>query len=150
MTGDEVVVRPVGEPGDLGWTLWRHAELYASEHGFGGQFERDVLRIAADWESSREDPRTAGWVAVRDGRRVGTVYAAPGEPAGEVVLRLLLVEPEAQGLRLGGRLVDALLQHAGQVGAPTVRLWTAAGLEAARVLYLSRGFRLVGEEPHGR
>ena len=54
------------------------------------------------------------------------------------------------GLRLGGRLVDALLQHAGQVGASAVRLWTAAGLDAARALYLSRGFRLVGEEPHER
>ena len=63
-------------------------------------------------------------------------------------LRLLLVEPTARGLGLGGRLVDEVLRFSKQAGYKKVVLWTQSELLAARKIYRAKGFTLVAEEKH--
>jgi GNAT superfamily N-acetyltransferase len=63
-------------------------------------------------------------------------------------LRILLVHPDARGHGLGGRLVDNCLQFARAAGYRQMRLWTNHPLEAARRIYLARGFRLTEEHAH--
>ena len=62
-------------------------------------------------------------------------------------LRILLVTLEARGHGLGGRLVDTCLRFARDAGYERMNLWTTGSLDAARHIYFSRGFELVGEEP---
>jgi GNAT superfamily N-acetyltransferase len=163
---EQAVIRPLGQPGDLGWVVMAHGETYASEFGWDTTFEALVARIVADYAADRDPAREAAWIAEVDGRRVGCVFCvAAGDPADIVAagdptdivgpaghataqLRILLVHPDGRGHGLGGRLVDTCLDFARAAGYTRMRLWTNDPLVAARRLYLQRGFALTGEEPH--
>ncbi|CAM5670889.1 MarR family transcriptional regulator [Streptomyces avidinii] len=148
MSGEaRAVIRPLGEPGDLGWVVMAHGELYAEEFGWDGSFEALVARIVADYAAGRDQAREAAWIAELDGRRVGSVFCVAGE-GGTAALRILLVDPVARGHRLGSRLVAQCVDFARAAGYERIRLWTNDALVAARGIYLAAGFRLVEEEPH--
>jgi GNAT superfamily N-acetyltransferase len=143
----QAVIRRLGRPGDLGWVIAAHGEVYAGEFGWDGSFEALVARIVADYAAGHDAEREAAWLAEDDGRRVGCVFCVAG-PGGAAQLRLLLVHPDGRGQGLGGRLVDTCLRFAEEAGYPAVQLWTNDPLIAARGIYLSRGFTLIAEEPH--
>ena len=144
-----VTIRPLGLPGDLGWVVMAHGEVYAQEFGWDSSFEALVARIVADYAAEQDRRRAAAWVAELDGRRVGCVFCV-ADPAreGTALLRILLVHPEGRGRDVGRRLVGTCLQFARDAGYERMRLWTNHPLAAARHLYLERGFRLIAEEPH--
>lgn len=143
-----VVIRPVGEPGDLGWVVQAHGEIYAREYGWDTSFEALVARIVADFAAKQDPARERGWIAEVDGQRVGCVFCMRGDDESTARLRILLVDPAARGQRIGARLVDECLAFARDVGYQRMVLWTNDPLAAARKIYLARGFRLVGEQPH--
>jgi DNA-binding MarR family transcriptional regulator/GNAT superfamily N-acetyltransferase len=134
-------------PGDLGWIVSRHGELYAREYGWDGSFEVLVARIVADFASAA-DRRAAAWIADVDGAPAGCVLCVPDERPGVARLRLLLVEPRARGVGLGTRLVDAVVAFARGAGYHELALWTNSVLHAARRIYERAGFELVDEDPH--
>ncbi|MGC3861950.1 GNAT family N-acetyltransferase [Micromonospora chersina] len=143
----EILIRPLGRPGDLGWVVLAHGETYAAEFGWDTSFEALVARIVADYAAGHDPAREAAWIAELDGERVGCVFCVAADEQ-TAQLRILLVDPAARGRRLGGRLVDECLAFARRAGYARIRLWTNHPLVAARGIYLSRGFRLVQEEPH--
>lgn len=147
MSAGEVTFRQLGRPGDLGWVVMAHGEMYGREFGWDASFEALVARIVADYAGGHDDAREAAWIAEGDGCRAGCVFcvAADQETA---QLRILLVDPAARGHGIGAGLVDECVGFARRAGYKRMRLWTNHPLTAARRVYLSRGFRLVREEPH--
>jgi GNAT superfamily N-acetyltransferase len=146
---DEVTLRKLGRPGDLGWVVMAHGEVYAREFGWDTSFEALVARIVADYAAHHHAEREAAWIAEVGARRVGCVFCvADPEQSATALLRILLVHPDGRGRNLGRRLLSVCLDFARATGYERVRLWTNHPLVAARRLYLERGFRLVGEEPH--
>jgi N-acetylglutamate synthase-like GNAT family acetyltransferase len=146
MSDQSVVIREASAPGDLGWMIMTHGEMYAQEYGWDTTFEALVARILADYGSAGDRDRTRAWIAEVDGRRAGCVMCCP-EDETTAELHTLLVEPWARGHRLGTRLVDQCLEFARKAGYARMRLWTNDPLVAARHIYLSRGFTLVSQEP---
>ncbi|HKO29102.1 MAG TPA: GNAT family N-acetyltransferase [Solirubrobacteraceae bacterium] len=142
-------IRPLGRPGDLGWVVMAHGEVYGAEFGWDQSFEALVARIVADYAAAHDPTREAAWIAELDGRRVGCIFCV-ADPAheGTALLRILLVHPDGRGRDLGRRLLAACLDFARDARYERVRLWTNHPLAAARRLYLERGFRLIAEEPH--
>lgn len=150
LTG-QVRIRSVGAPGDLGWMIMAHGELYDAEFGWDTSFEALVARIVADFAESADPEREAGWIAELDGRRVGCVLCVGDHdvPDGSAAkLRILLVDPAARGHGVGARLVDTCVEFARCAGYTRLNLWTNNVLDAARRIYRSRGFVLNAEDPH--
>jgi GNAT superfamily N-acetyltransferase len=143
----DAVIRRLGEPGDLGWVVQAHGELYAREFGWDGTFEALVARIVADWAADHDATREAAWIAELHGERVGCVFCVEEDEV-TARLRILLVDPKARGLKLGSRLVATCMDFARDVGYRRMVLWTNHPLVAAREIYLRAGFALVSEQPH--
>lgn len=143
-----VAIRPADRPGDLGWMVWQHGEVYAGTLGWDRSFEALVARIVADFADSEPDPRLAGWVAELGGERVGCVLCVPGPEPQVAVLRILLVTPAARSHGAGRALVDACVAHARRAGCTEVTLWTNDVLVSARRIYEAAGFELTDSEEH--
>ncbi|MFC4003610.1 GNAT family N-acetyltransferase [Prauserella oleivorans] len=142
-----VLIRPLGAPGDLGWVVMKHGELYAKEFRWDADFEALVARIVADYAQRHDPEREAAWIAEVDGARAGCVLCTAADET-TAKLRVLLVDPVARGRGLGARLVDRCVDFARDHGYARMTLWTNNVLVAARRIYRSRGFRLVEEESH--
>lgn len=147
MAGEQITIRRLGRPGDLGWVVMAHGEIYAREFGWDSGCEEFIAGIVATYAADHDPSREAAWIAELENRRVGCVFCVAADEA-TARLRLLLVDPGARGCGLGARLVDECLRFARQAGYRHVTLWTNHPLRAARRIYLSRGFTLVQEEPH--
>jgi GNAT superfamily N-acetyltransferase len=146
MVGD-IVIRLATQPGDLGWMVMAHGELYAREYGWDADFEALTARIVADFRAEHDPSREAAWIAELGGQRVGCVLCV-GEDEHTARLRILLVEESARGHGVGGLLVDTCLEFARASGYQRMVLWTNDVLVSARRLYEARGFELVEESPH--
>lgn len=132
---------------DYGWVVERHRDLYARERGWDDRFVALVAGVVEDFERGWDPERERGWIAELEGRRVGSVFLVRHpEREGVAKLRLLLVEPEARGLGIGGRLVEECTAFARAAGYRAITLWTSSVLDSARRLYEAEGYRLVREE----
>ena len=134
------------KPGDMGWVVAQHGEVYAHEDGFNWEFEGRVADIAASFIKNFKPAREKGWIAEIDGERVGAVFVVQ-KAATVAQLRLLILTRGARGQGLGGRLVDECIAFARNRQYRKLVLWTHAHLVPARAIYQSRGFILTATEP---
>ncbi|MEQ8294034.1 MAG: GNAT family N-acetyltransferase [Roseovarius sp.] len=142
---ETIAIRPFA-PRDADWIVARHGVLYAQEAGFDDSFGALVAEIVADFVASHDPACERGWIAERDGRRLGCIFCVRLE--GEVAkLRLFLVEPEARGTGLGKRLLETCLDFAKARGYRRLRLWTHESHRAACALYKARGFTCESSVP---
>jgi GNAT superfamily N-acetyltransferase len=131
----------------MGWVIQQHGEIYWREYGWNADFEALVAGIVAAM-MRRHDPQwERGWIAERDGVRVGCAFVVRKSPT-KAQLRLLLLTPDARGLGLGARLSDECIAFARHKGYRKLVLWTNSNLLVARAIYQKRGFRLVKSNPY--
>ena len=133
-------------PGCIGRITQLHADYYARASGFGVAFEAKVARELSAFCEAREPGRDGLWLARSDSGIEGSVVmdASHAERDG-AHLRWFITSDAVRGQGLGRRLLQSALDFADQRGYGSVYLWTFAGLDAARHLYESHGFRVVHE-----
>ncbi|MEP6731377.1 MAG: helix-turn-helix domain-containing GNAT family N-acetyltransferase [bacterium] len=142
------VLRPP-RPGDIGWVVQRHGELYSREFGWDDRFEALVAKVVVGFTENYDAKRERFWIAEHDGVNVGCIFCVKHpEREGVAQLRLLLVEPTARGLGIGNKLVEECIRFARETGYHTLTLWTNDNLVSARRIYIAAGFKLIREEEH--
>lgn len=120
--------------------LGRIIRLVMSEfRELGGLADPEIDAMA---EAYRR-PGSEYFVLIRDGRLYGGAGIAPlGTKSGKVCeLRKMYLLPELRGLGLGKRLVETCLVAARKKGYDICYLETLTGMDRARALYESMGFR---------
>lgn len=134
-------------PGDIGWVVQQHGEVYAREYGWNLDFEALVAGIAAQFVRKFQPQWEKCWIAELDGERVGAIFVVR-KSATTAQLRMLILAPQARGLGLGARLTDEAIGFARAKGYRKMVLWTNSCLTAARAIYARRGFVLDKSEPY--
>mgnify|MGYP002144912874 CR=1 FL=1 len=61
-------------PGDIGWVVQQHGEVYAREYGWNLEFEALVAGIAAQFVRDFRPEWERCWIAELNGQRVGAVF----------------------------------------------------------------------------
>ncbi|HEX7673156.1 MAG TPA: helix-turn-helix domain-containing GNAT family N-acetyltransferase [Bdellovibrio sp.] len=142
----EVVLRDL-EPGDLGWVIGRHGEIYFTEYQWNMDFEVLVAEIATAFVKKHDPKYERAWIAELRGVRLGSIFLVH-ESDQTAKLRILLVDPMARGLGIGSRLVQECISFARKAGYSRIVLWTNSVLTSARKIYQAEGFHLEKEEAH--
>ncbi|MEQ8898618.1 MAG: GNAT family N-acetyltransferase [Roseovarius sp.] len=142
---EAIAIRPFTSA-DADWVVARHGALYPQEAGFDDSFGKLVGEIVADFVATHDPACERGWIAEREGARLGCIFCVRLE--GEVAkLRLFLVEPEVRGTGLGRRLLETCLAFTKASGYRRLRLWTHESHRAACALYMARGFTCESSVP---
>ncbi len=144
-TSASVTLRPP-RPGDYGWIIARHGQVYAQEYGWDISFEGLVAGLVAEFVANHDPARERCWIAESNGEPVGSIFCTRKDDA-TAKLRMLILSPEARGHGVGALLVDACMDFARAAGYRRMTLWTNDILTAARRLYAARGFAMTAAEP---
>lgn len=133
-------------PGLIGWCVAEHGRYYAEAWGFTRFFEAQVAEGMAEFSNRLDAPENhLFWAGDAEGF-LGTVTLDGGDSEGGLAhLRWFIVSGRARGQGIGGRLLSDCVARARSGRALGLYLTTFSGLDAARSLYETVGFRLVGE-----
>ena len=133
-------------PGCIGDIASLHARFYAANWGFGAYFEKKVATELAEFAGALPAEGKALWLAVERERILASlVIDGDGSGAsGTAHLRWFIVDDSLRGTGVGRQLMENAMQFVDAHYGETY-LWTFKGLDAARHLYESFGFRLAEE-----
>jgi GNAT superfamily N-acetyltransferase len=135
------------QPGDMGWVVQQHGEIYAREYGWNSEFEALVADIVAQFVRQYQPDWERCWMAELRGERVGSVFLVRKSKT-VAQLRMLILTPQARSLGLGRQDTDESIAFARSKGYRKIVLWTNSCLGVARDIYARRGFHLVKSEPY--
>lgn len=134
-------------PGLVGRIVEMHAAFYSTHSNFGQYFESQVASGAAEFTRRLNEPCNRVWTALLNDRIVGSL-AIDGQDLGEnrAHLRWFILDDGCRGSGVGRQLMTEAMTFCDVRGFREVHLWTIKGLDAARKLYESFGFKLQKEE----
>ena len=138
------------QPGDMGWVVQQHGEVFWREYRWDMRFEALVASIVAGYVTNYQSEFEKCWIAEVNGVPAGSAFVVRKSPRSTTTaqLRMLILSPEARGLGLGGKLTDECISFAREKGYKKMTLWTNACLLAPRAIYVKRGFKLVKADPY--
>ena len=138
-----IVEAAVGGPARL---VEMHDVYYRRAWGFGDYFRTRVASDLAQFQKALPHADCGLWFATQGDAVVGSI-AIDGREASRAGahLRWFIVDDSVRGAGVGAELIDTALAFCARRRFSSVHLSTFAGLDAARRLYESRGFRLTWE-----
>ncbi len=131
-------------PGLVGRVAEMHASYYTREWSFTCFFETRVASEMSEFINRYDAERDHSWSALIDNNIEAsiTIDGIDADSKG-AHLRWFIASDKARGTGIGARLIDLAMDFCRQQNYRRVYLHTFAGLEAARHLYESIGFKLV-------
>ena len=146
ITLSDIVFRHGLQPGDVGYLIHLHGDLYAKETGFTLEFEAYVCKTFYDFLQNYDPAKDRVFLAVYRQRIVGAV-AILGHSSYLAQLRWLLVHPDMRGIGLGKKLVTDALAFCREKQYKQVYLLTTNLQTTAADIYLKAGFKKTDIQP---
>ena len=126
-----------------------HAEYYSRHWGFTDFFANRVAREMREFFNRYDETRDCTWSVVVDNDIEASITIDALDVADRGAhLRWFICSDKTRGQGIGARLIDQAMAFCVQHNYQGVYLHTFKGLEPARQLYESHGFRLV-QSSHG-
>ena len=127
-------------PTDLGFVISRQLALYESEYGFTSEIWKNYLTGGVyDLVRRFDDEKDCMYILENDGVPSGCI-AITHLDGTTAQLRFFFIEPEMRGIGAGRLLIDKAILFCRESGYERVMLWSFSTLDAARHLYIGKGF----------
>jgi GNAT superfamily N-acetyltransferase len=134
-------------PGSIGRITELHGVYYHAHWDFGLFFEAKVGSDLCSFLRRYDDTCDGIWTATTRNRIEGAVAIDGRHAQNEGAhLRWFIVSDALRGQGIGRQLLETAIAFCRQKQYDRVFLWTFKGLEAARHLYESLGFKLVYQQ----
>lgn len=135
-------------PGLVGRVAEMHADYYARQWNFTSFFETRVASEMSEFINRFDAERDHCWSAlIEDNIEASISIDSIDADSKGAQLRWFIASDKARGKGIGAQLIDLAIDFCRQKNYRLVYLHTFAGLEAARHLYESVGFKLVDTQP---
>lgn len=141
---DDISIRTELRPGDIGYVIYMHGDLYRSEYDYGIPFETYVAKGLCEFWEKYTPQRNRVWVCEHQDRVIGFLLLMDRGTAAQ--LRYFLIQPEYRGIGLGSKLMSLYMDFLRECGYQKSYLWTTHELSAAAFLYKRAGFKLTEEK----
>jgi DNA-binding MarR family transcriptional regulator/N-acetylglutamate synthase-like GNAT family acetyltransferase len=145
VTLTDLVFRNELQPGDVGYLIYLHGDIYAKETAYNLEFEAYVCKTFHDFLQKYDPAKDRVFLATYQQRIVGAV-AILGHSPELAQLRWLLVQPDMRGIGLGKKLLNDALAFCREKRYKQVYLLTTNLQLAAADLYKKAGFRKTEEQ----
>ena len=109
-----VEIRPADQPGDLGWMVWQHGEVYAEQFGWDTSFEAMVAGVVGDYARRRQTsgPGAGSRRSTGGGSAASCAVPLPEDTDTRPAPHPPPVTPDGRGLGAGTALVDECVAFA--------------------------------------
>lgn len=141
MNINDIKIRTVIRPGDLGYVIYRHGKLYGDEYNYGVGFETYVGLGLHEFYKNYDAEKDRVWICEHKDKMIGFVLLMHREN-NSAQLRYFYLEPEYRGIGLGKKLMGLYMDFLREKGYQSSYLWTTHELSAAASLYTRHGFKL--------
>lgn len=142
----DINIRTDFEPGDLGFIIQVHGELYRYEFDYGIELEQYVTIGLTEFIKLYDPKKSRIWMCTHNFNRIGFILVLD-RGNGIAQLRYFFVFPEYRSIGLGNKLMLLLVAFLKEKNYSECYLWTTNDLLPAVNLYLKYGFELVEEKP---
>ncbi len=141
---NDISIRTVLRPGDIGYITWLHGTLYNKEYNYGISFEAYVAKGLHEFYEHYDPARSRVWVCEHNKEIAGFLLLMDRGDAAQ--LRYFIIRPEYRGIGLGKKLMELYMSFLRSCGYTSSYLWTTDELYTAAHLYKKHGFLLEEEK----
>lgn len=132
-------------PGDIGYVVHLHGDLYGREYGYSINFESYVAAGLHEFYSNFDPSLDRVWICEHGKKMIGFLLLMHRGRAAQ--LRYFILHPRYRGIGLGKKLMELYMAELKALGYRSSFLLTVDELPAAASLYKRHGFVLKEERP---
>ena len=145
---EDITIRHVLRPGDLGYVIYRASKIAEQENNYGVGFETYVAGGLLQFYENYDPNKDYVWVCEHDGRIIGFLLLVHREN-NAAQLKNFYLEPEFRGIGLGKKLMNQFMSVLKENGYASSYLWTTNEQQTAAMLYKRHGYVLTEEKESG-
>src|SRR5690349_11001761 len=105
---EDISIRTTLQPGDMGYVIFMHGQLYAREYNFGISFESYVSTGLVEFFNQYQPDRNRVWVCEHNNRIIGFLLLMDRGKAAQ--LRYFIIDPAYRAIGLGKKLVSLYME----------------------------------------